>query len=433
MSPSPPRIVIVGGGAGGLELATRLGNTLGRSRRASITLVDASPTHVWKPLLHEVATGVLDAGTSKLNYFGHGYEHHYAFEFGALADVRLAERRIVLAPVMGEDGKQIVGERRLAYDYLVLAIGAQTNDFHTPGVAEFCHVLDDAAQAEALHRALLLRLYQMGQNSTARLSVAIVGGGATGVELAAEMQYVLTELARYGERALPASISLIDAADRLLSGGDESVSQRALEAMRERDVEIVLNQRVVAVDATSLELADGRRITADVKVWASGIRGHDFMSRIDGLETTKQHQVVVDATLRSTRDDRVFAMGDCSYCTDTKSKTPVPATAQAAHQQAETLARSLCLVLDGKPALPFVFSNQGTLVSLGKASAIGNVITHGRKRSHGHAVHGAGAKLLYVALYRMHQATLHGWWRTLLLMLSDRLRRASGPAIKLHW
>ena len=152
---APPRIVVVGGGAGGLELVTRLGRKLGRKGKARITLVDANMTHIWKPLLHEVAAGSLNSTEDELNYVAQGKWNHFAFQLGAMTGLDRERRTIQLAAIQDEKGVELIAPRELDYDYLVIAVGSTTNDFNTPGAAEHCLFLDTRAQAERFHRHLL--------------------------------------------------------------------------------------------------------------------------------------------------------------------------------------------------------------------------------------------------------------------------------------
>lgn len=127
------KIVIVGGGAGGLELATQLGK-LGRGKKAKITLVDRNHSHLWKPLLHEVATGSLDEGVDALSYLAHARNHHFQFQLGSVVDINRENKTITLAELRDDKGELLVPERKLAYDTLVMALGSTSNDFNTPGV-----------------------------------------------------------------------------------------------------------------------------------------------------------------------------------------------------------------------------------------------------------------------------------------------------------
>ena len=149
------KIVVVGGGAGGLELVTKLGRKLGMSGKAQITLVDRNRTHLWKPLLHEVAAGSLDAGVDALSYQSHARNNGFEFQLGSLTNIKRDEKRIVLAPIVGEKGEQVLAERELTYDYLVMAIGSVSNDFNTPGVRDNCIFLDSPDQAFRFHGLLM--------------------------------------------------------------------------------------------------------------------------------------------------------------------------------------------------------------------------------------------------------------------------------------
>ena len=148
------RIVIVGGGAGGLELATLLGNKAGKRGQAEITLVDANMTHLWKPRLHEVAAGVLNADVDELNYVAHAQRHRFKFIMGRMNGLDRQGKEVILEAHVVE-GEQILPERRLGYDTLVIAIGSNTNDFGTQGAAEHCIFLDKRSAAETFHRKFL--------------------------------------------------------------------------------------------------------------------------------------------------------------------------------------------------------------------------------------------------------------------------------------
>jgi NADH dehydrogenase len=133
-----PRIVVVGGGAGGLELVTRLGDTLGKRKQAQVVLIDRDTSHLWKPLLHEVAVGAMDEGVDAVSYRAHAINHHFQFRVGTMTGLDRAAKEVILAPMRDEDGQQFLPETRVPYDYLVMALGSASNDFGTPGVREHC-------------------------------------------------------------------------------------------------------------------------------------------------------------------------------------------------------------------------------------------------------------------------------------------------------
>ncbi|MBA3518050.1 MAG: NAD(P)/FAD-dependent oxidoreductase [Rhizobiales bacterium] len=429
------RVVIVGGGAGGLELATALGDSLGRRGRAEIVLVDASPTHLWKPLLHEVAAGSLNSFQDELNYLAHGRRHGFRFQLGTMEGLDRGTRQIFVAPIVDDAGRKVVPRRTLSYGTLVLAVGSVSNDFGTPGVQQHCRFLDSRVEAERLHRDLLFALLRIIANgdSETELGVAIVGGGATGVELAAELRHMGDEFARYGApvRPDPLRITLVEAADRILSALPERLATSVAGALTELGVVILTNAPVSHVDELGVHLRSGAVVPAQVKVWAAGVKAPAFLDAIGGLESSRTGQITVRSTLQATRDDDVFAFGDCAWCPQAPgSDRPVPARAQAAHQQATMLARSIRYRLENRPLPEYTYSDFGSLVSLSRYTALGTLMGGIFRKTH--RVEGRLARLAYVSLYRMHQMALHGPWRTLILILTSHLQRVTQPSLKMH-
>ena len=430
-----PRILIVGGGAGGLELATRLGRRLGKRKRARITLVDANMTHIWKPLLHEVAAGSLNSTEDELNYVAQAKWNHFHFQLGAMRGLDRERRLIKLGAILDDLGQELIPERELGYDYLVLAVGSTTNDFNTPGAAEHCLFLDTRAQAERFHRLLLnqyMKAQARGEESVSeRINVAIIGAGATGVELAAELHHAARLLQAYGlDRISPEDlhINLIEASPRVLPALPERISTPVTETLKSLGVYLHTGAAVKEVTEEHLLLANGECIHASLKVWAAGIRAPAFLTEL-GLETNRINQLAVYTTLQSTLDKRIFAFGDCAACPAGEAGTFVPPRAQAAHQQASLLAKNLARVLEGKELLTYQYRDYGSLISLASFSAVGNLMGN---LTGSVMLEGKLARLFYISLYRMHQMALYGVPRTLLLMLSDRIGRSTEPRLKLH-
>ncbi len=184
---TPHKILVIGGGAGGLELVTQLGHRYRKDPNVTVTLVDQKRSHIWKPLLHEVATGSLDPSTDAVIYHAHAVKHHYEFQLGQFCGLSADKKQITLAETLDESGQQVLPERHLDYDTLVMAIGSVSNDFNTPGVSDHCFFLDTAKQAERFHNALINNFMRINQRDSGVLNIAIVGAGATGVELSAEL------------------------------------------------------------------------------------------------------------------------------------------------------------------------------------------------------------------------------------------------------
>jgi NADH dehydrogenase len=428
------RIVLVGGGAGGLELATSLGRKLGKHGRARITLVDSQLTHLWKPLLHEVAAGSLNASENELNYVAQGKWNHFEFQIGRLCGIERKTRTIQLAATLDADGQELVPARALNYDTLVIAVGSATNDFGTPGAAEHCYFLDSPAQAQRFHQQLLSHYLRAHASPALQaIDVVIVGAGATGVELAAELHNAAQELAAYGLdsiRPQDMHITLVEAGPRVLPALPERIGQPVHAQLEKIGVRVRTGARVEAVTATGLQISGGELLPAALKVWAAGIRAPDFLAAMDGLETNRIHQLIVRPTLQTTVDDNIFALGDCAACPmGDGSKDMVPPRAQAAHQQASMLLRSMRARLAGKALPQYRYRDYGSLVSLSHHTAVGNLM--GRLMG-SVKVEGWLARMFYISLYRMHQVALYGFVRTGMLMLSDRIGRATQPRLKLH-
>lgn len=427
------QIVIVGGGAGGLELATRLGKTLGKKNKAKIILVDLYPTHIWKPLLHEVAAGTLDANEDQLNYFAHASKHHFYFELGEMIHLNRQKKEISLAPIY-EDHKVIIPQRTIKYDILVLAFGSLSNDLGIKGVRKHCLFLDERTQADRFQQLFFKHILrkQNQQDHSYPLNIAIIGAGATGVELAAELHYTLEQVGTYGldniNTKRDVKITLIEAADRILPGLPERVSDLTTKELHKLGIEVLTDVRVKEVEEDKIITVDGKIIPVTLVVWSAGIKGSEQVKNLDGLEFNHLNQLLVKQTLQTTKDENIFAMGDCASCPRDDTGLTVPPRAQAASQQATTLAKSLAGYIQGKPLLIYHYKDYGSLISLSKPNTVGDLM--GFTKSF--LIEGTLARLAYLSLYKKHQAILHGGWRVLLLTLASSLTRKIKPRLKLH-
>jgi NADH:ubiquinone reductase (H+-translocating) len=432
------RIVIVGGGAGGIELATRLGDTLGRRGRARVTLIDRSRTHLWKPLLHEFAAGSMDLDHHALDYLAQARWHHFRFQLGEMDGLDRGQKVVRVAPTLDEDGRELIPRREIPYDTLVMAVGSLSNDFGTPGAREHAISLDTAAQAERFHRLLVNACIransQHGPLAPEQLKVAIIGAGATGVELAAELHKTTRELVAYGlDKINPEKdvhLTIIEAAPRILPAVPERVSKAAAELLSGLNVRVLTGERVTEVRQDGIVTAGGARIPAELTVWAAGIKAPDFLKDIGGLETNRLNQLVVKQTLDTTRDPDIFALGDCAGCPWPERGRDVPPTAQAAHQQASHLARMLPRRLAGKPLKPWRYRDFGSLVSFGEYSTIGSLM--GALLGGTIFIEGLFARFMYVSLYRMHVYALHGFAKMAFDTLAKLITRRTEPRVKLH-
>jgi NADH dehydrogenase len=432
------RIVVVGGGAGGLELVTRLGDRLGRRGRASVTLVERARTHIWKPLLHSVAAGSIDPGAFEVDYLAQAHWHRFRYRFGEMIGLDRTRKEVHLAASFDDEGREITPPRSIGYDTLVIAIGSITNDFGTPGVAEFAVPLETTAQAQRFNRrvvnACLRAQTQDGPVRPGQLHVAIVGAGATGTELAAELHRTIREVVAYGlDRIDPrrdVHIVLIEAAERILNGLPERISTATHRLLAEMGVEVRTNAKVTEVTAAGITLADGTFIASELVVWAAGVKAPAVLRQLDGLEFNRINQLVVEQTLLTTRDPSVFAIGDCAACPRPGAPTPVPPRAQAAHQEASHMARQIERLLRGKKLRPYKYHDFGSLVSLGKWSTVGSLM--GFLFGGGFFVEGLFAQIMYRSLRVMHDQAVGGTTRAVLGIFVRALAHRTGPKVKLH-
>ena len=438
---SSHRIVIVGGGAGGLELATQLGRKLGKRGKAHVTLVDRNPTHIWKPMLHEVAAGSLDPYIHQVQYAAQARWSGFQFEQGDFIGIDRTAKTIRLAPLVFSDSGEdiaLLPERSLPYDTLILAIGSTTNFFNVEGAAQYALALDTVAQAERFRRLLISALVRAPSkaegNARPLVRVAIVGAGATGVELAAELRNTASELRDFGVHKLDpwqdVTITVIEGSPRILPALPERISSETARLLSELGVALLTGDQVAKVEESVIHTQGGQYIPTDLTVWTAGIKGPAVLATLEGMEVTRGNQIVVDMTLQSKSDPNIFAFGDCAACPWPAIGKNVPPRAQAAHQQASFLAKAIPRYLAGEPLPAFEYRDLGSLISLGRLTAVGNLM--GGVVGKSFFVEGMFARLMYVSLYRMHVMALTGFTHAVLDAIAQRLRKSSVPRIKLH-
>jgi NADH dehydrogenase len=431
------QIVVVGGGAGGLELVRKLGARYGRDRH-DIILIDRNLTHIWKPLLHEVAVGSLDANLDEVGYGGHAVRWGYRFFNGSIESIDRAARTITTAPLLDERGEEVIGRHSIRYDYLVLAIGGISNDFGVPGVREHAMFLEDRPQADRFRQKLLNACFrtnhaQQTGDAAARVRVSIVGGGATGVELAAELYNAAKSLRNYGLEVFDETtleVSLIEAGPRILPALDETLAATAKHELQNLGVRVLDNTQVVRLEDRAVHTGDGTVIAADLIVWAAGVKGAEEIKTMSDLVLNRGNQIIVRPTLQSETDDRIYALGDCASCILPGRDRPIPPRAQSAHQMASLVFTNLVRAQAGQPLKDFVYHDHGSLVSLSRFSTVGSLMGNlvgGRM-----FVEGWIARTVYMSLYRMHLIAIHGWWRGVILIVIGHVNQIVRPRLKLH-
>lgn len=422
-------IVIVGGGVAGIEIATQLGHRLGKTQKAHITLVDKDSSHIWKPILHKIAAGTNDLSQQQVSFVAHASQHHFTYSPGEMSSIDRSNKLIHLEPITMLDGSVAVEKRTIAYDILIMAVGSCANDFNIPGIAEYCYFIDSRIQARSFNRLVRMHLFRCAMNNNP-LIVSVIGGGATGVELVAELAQ-LVEIAESYRFDLnkKIQINLIENGPRVLAAFPDRISHAVEAQLKKLGINVLLNTQVIAAEQNGLRLAGDAFIESSLMVWAAGVKGPTFLKNMDGLELAKNTMLRVKNTLQTTKDDSIFALGDCASCTDIKYNTLLPPTAQVAHQQASYLIKHLPAYLKGNTMPPFSYHHLGGIVSLGKYNAFGSLGKYGVFP--GGFIQGKIAQYTYDFIYRSHQKRVHGLIKGYLLWLSEWLNKFIRPQAKL--
>jgi NADH dehydrogenase len=421
------RIVIVGGGIGGLVTATHLVRRLGRSGKAEILLVDRNRAHVWKPMLHTFAAGTSDYTYENVSFIPHAKLTGYKYRPGDFGGLDRKAQTIKLNPTPLPAAGEMLPATTIHYDTLILALGSQANDFGTPGVLKHCHFIDDIGQATVFNDLLRSKVF-LAANAGKDFDVVIVGGGATGVELAAELTMEIVSSYHSDVTRTHLRLNLIESTTRVLTAFPERISHSVEARLRILGVDLRTRTKVVSVDTRGVSLDGDRRIEADLVVWAAGVKGPAVMSKLDGVEINKRGQAQVGDTLQTLSDERIFALGDCSDLAGADGRS-LPSTAQVARQQALFLAKSLAShIRSGTSLGHFKYRDMGSLVSLGEYGAYGTLGSYGFLK--GAAFKGWLAQMGHVALYRMHQLDVNGPVRGAVIWLASDLRRLVQPRVR---
>jgi NADH dehydrogenase len=356
---------------------------------------------------------------------------------GTVSGIDRDKNEIILEPIYDQSDNLIVSARTLHYDRMVLAVGSISNDFGTPGVSQFCSMLDSKEQAQEFQKTLLNQFLKNGQendqedyNGLNPTRLAIVGAGATGVELSAELHHLVEALSVYDldKKHQHLSIDLIEAGPRILPVLPQRIADSASKELQKLGVKLHTNTRITQVVSDGFIDADDKLIAADLMVWAAGVKVQSWVAET-GLEVNRINQVECRPTLKSKTDDSVYVIGDCCAIQMSDGRR-VPPRAQSAHQMATTVAKNIRREVDGMALIDFKYTDYGSLVNLSRFSTVGSLMGNLMKGSM--FVEGKVARVMYLSLYRMHQLAIHGWLKGPFIIALSRLSKIIRPKIKLH-
>lgn len=413
-------VIVLGGGVAGLEFITRAAQRDGH-QHFNFTLIDKSHLHVWKPMLHTFAAGSQSPDEQSIEFLSQAKKNGYVYQPGEVIHIDRQQKKITLAAYYNDENIEILPERYVDYDYLVIALGSRSNDFNTKGVKEFAHVVDDLSAALKFQKALQDQLIQAAILKKVH-HLIIVGAGATGVELSGEIIQQMNIASSYSNEDLTQylDLTLIEAGDRVLPTFKPKVSENIRLSMEKIGIRVLLNSAVEEITKNSVILKGGETFIADQAVWTAGVKAPDVLKTLDDLDLSRISQIAVNQHFQAINDPSIFAIGDSSFVQD----APLAPTAQAASQQAIYLSQNFSAIIDQSSNIPaFKYIDRGSLVSVGRYASFG--VFGNNTAFKGLTFKGFTARVAHIMLYRQHQMHILGIWRSLCAWLADKFRRWS--------
>lgn len=359
-----PRVVIIGGGFGGVQLAKNLKNA-----PVKVMMLDKHNYHTFQPLLYQVAMGAIPADSIGFP-IRRIFTKQDNFRF-FLADVKkISPESNTVSTDIGE----------ITYDYLVIATGSNTNFFGNKEIEHYAMPMKNIPEAlnlrslilQNLEKALVTKTYNERE---ALMTFVVVGGGPTGVELSgalAEMRQLILMKDYHGLKKQHMKVYLVEGKDRLLAAMTPKASQKAKEFLTKGEVTIYNNVHVQSYDGYELKIDDGKVIHTRNVFWAAGVRG-ELVDGIPQENITKGNRILTDNISRVNGYENIFAIGDVAAMITPDMPNGLPGVAPAAMQQGQHLAKNIVHLIKGEPTVPFKYLDKGSLATIGRNKAVADL------------------------------------------------------------
>lgn len=414
------KIIIVGGGIGGLILATKLGKYAKKNNTIKIILIDKNSIHTWKPSLHKIAADAINKNSTSIEYSAHAKKNNFKFKLGCLKKINRKNKYITI--FSNKNSQKKIEESKIQFDILVLSIGSVSNDFNISGVKENCFFLDNIKQAIFFKEKLLNLIHKIiiDDKKNSKINITIVGGGLTGIELSTEILHKINTIKNNKNIKKIFNINIIESESRILPKLSKNISAIVYKNLKKLKINITTNTYITKIKQKQLETNTKEKLKADFIIWTAGIKSPNFMKQIGGLQTNKTNQIVVKNTLQTTTDDFIFAIGDCASCPDDKLKN-VPARAQAAYQMAKICNTNIISLIKKKKLKQYIYKDYGSIISLSKFKTIGIINLNKINR---HIIfNGILAKIIYILLYTKHMISINGYKKTIILTIKNFFKK----------